>query len=82
MNDQNEGRPDRGFVWGVMLIFVLPVLYAVSIGPAAWFLLKIDPAQDGPLTMVFAVFYTPLQYAYEFAGEPQWFEAYVELWID
>lgn len=37
MSDKPEEPARRGFPWGVTLLIALPVLYALSFGPATYF---------------------------------------------
>ena len=61
-----------------LVLLLLPVLYVLSIGPAAWFDSQLPPPGSPLLHTLFA----PLDYAGE-TCEPigVWLECYVSIWL-
>ena len=74
MSDQNEERDKRSSLvrWAVVLL----VVYPASVGPAVFLGSTLGPTGKAVLSNI----YYPVSAVYEAAGEPSWFNEYIQWW--
>lgn len=78
---RGDPRRSRSGMW-IVVLFTLPVLYVLSLGPVAWIESRFGPFSDGVRTVVI-VFYYPLSllFKYEVPGVEPALDWYVGLFL-
>ena len=77
--DSPSRHKRTGVAIAVLIVALLPILYVLSVGPAA---MLISTTESGELVSVFLVVYYPLNWLHDNTPLREPLEAYVELWVD